>query len=99
MKIIPYLVAILVAIGIFRASGGLELLARGIGPVTNLIGMPAEALPVALVRPLSGSGASGSNDRGHETPTGPTPSPATWSVPLTEAPIPPSTSWRYISVL
>ncbi len=59
VKIIPYLVAILVAIGIFRASRGLELLARAIGPVTNLIGMPAEALPVALVRPLSGSGALG----------------------------------------
>lgn len=59
VKIIPYLVAIMVAIGIFRASGSLELLARGIGPLTNLIGMPAEALPVALVRPLSGSGALG----------------------------------------
>ncbi len=59
VKIIPYLVAILVAIGIFRASGGLELLAKAIGPLTNLIGMPAEALPVALVRPLSGSGALG----------------------------------------
>ena len=59
VKIIPYLVAILVAIGIFRASGGLDLLAQAIGPVTNLIGMPAEALPVALVRPLSGSGALG----------------------------------------
>ena len=59
VKIIPYLVAILVAIGIFRASGGLELLAQAIGPLTNLIGMPAEALPVALVRPLSGSGALG----------------------------------------
>ena len=59
VKIIPYLVAILAAIGIFRASGGLELLAKAIGPVTNLIGMPAEALPVALVRPLSGSGALG----------------------------------------
>ena len=59
VKIIPYLVAILVAVGIFRASGGLDLLAQAIGPVTNLIGMPAEALPVALVRPLSGSGALG----------------------------------------
>ena len=59
VKIIPYLVAILVAIGIFRASGGLELLAQAVGPLTNLIGMPAEALPVALVRPLSGSGALG----------------------------------------
>ncbi len=59
VRIIPYLVAILVAIGMFRASGGLELLAQVIGPFTNLIGMPAEALPVALVRPLSGTGALG----------------------------------------
>ncbi len=59
VRIIPYLVAILVAIGMFRASGGLELLAQAIGPLTNLIGMPAEALPVALVRPLSGTAALG----------------------------------------
>lgn len=59
VKIIPYLVAILVAIGMFRASGGLDLLAWVIGPITNLIGMPPETLPVALVRPLSGTAALG----------------------------------------
>ena len=59
LKIIPYLVAILVAVGMFRASGALELLTRGISPVLGPLGMPAEALPMALLRPLSGSGAFG----------------------------------------
>ena len=43
VRIIPYLVAILVAVGMFRASGGIELLVTYLGPVTDLIGMPAEA--------------------------------------------------------
>ena len=59
IRIIPYLVAILVAVGMFRASGGLELLIGWIAPATALIGMPAEALPMAVLRPLSGSGAMG----------------------------------------
>lgn len=57
LKIIPYLVAILVAIGMFRASGAMDALSHVLTPLTNLIGMPAEALPVALLRPLSGSGS------------------------------------------
>jgi len=56
-RIIPYLVAILVAIGMFRASGAMDFFVALISPLTNLIGMPAEALPVALMRPLSGSGS------------------------------------------
>lgn len=56
VRIIPYLVAMLVAIGMFRASGAMTLLARAIEPATRLVGMPAEALPAALLRPLSGSG-------------------------------------------
>ena len=56
-RIIPYVVAILVAVGMFRASGAMELLVRGIGPFTNAIGIPPEVLPLALLRPLSGSGA------------------------------------------
>lgn len=59
IKIIPYLVAMLVAIGIFRASGAMELFTKALSPVTNLIGMPSEVLPMALMRPLSGGGASG----------------------------------------
>ncbi len=59
VRIIPYLVAMLVAIGIFRASGAMDLLSMLLAPITSLIGMPAEALPMALMRPLSGSGSLG----------------------------------------
>jgi spore maturation protein SpmA len=59
VRIIPYLVVILVAAGMFRASGGIELLQRGLGPWTESVGMPAEAIPMALIRPLSGSAAMG----------------------------------------
>jgi spore maturation protein B len=59
IRIIPYLVAMLAAIGIFRASGALELLIAVLQPVTTFIGMPPETLPMALMRPLSGSGSLG----------------------------------------
>ncbi len=59
IRIIPYLVAILVAVGMFRASGALDVMISVLGPVTSLVGMPPEALPMALLRPLSGSGAYG----------------------------------------
>ena len=59
VRIIPYLVAMLVAIAVFRASGAMELLTSLIAPVTSLIGMPAETLPMAIMRPLSGSGSLG----------------------------------------
>jgi spore maturation protein SpmA len=59
VMIIPFLVAILVAVGMFRASGALDAIILAVAPVTSLIGFPAEALPMALVRPLSGSGAMG----------------------------------------
>jgi len=56
-RIAPYLVAILVAVAMFRASGALEMLVGALDPFTSAIGFPAEALPMALLRPLSGSGA------------------------------------------
>ena len=59
VRIIPYLVAMLVAVGIFRAGGAMEILSDILAPVTKLIGMPPEALPMALIRPLSGSGSLG----------------------------------------
>ncbi|MDW3206402.1 MAG: nucleoside recognition domain-containing protein [Alphaproteobacteria bacterium] len=59
VRIIPYLVAILVAVGMFRASGAMDLLIAPIGLITGPLGLPAEALPMALMRPLSGSGAYG----------------------------------------
>ncbi len=57
VRIIPYLVAILVVVGMFRASGGIDLITTLLSPITALIGLPAEALPMALLRPLTGSGA------------------------------------------
>lgn len=59
VRIIPYLVAMLAAIGIFRSGGAMDFLVYVLTPVTNFIGMPAEALPMALMRPLSGSGSLG----------------------------------------
>ncbi len=59
VKIIPYLVAILAAIGMFRASGAMDIFVKLVSPLTNLIGMPAEVLPAAFMRPLSGSGTLG----------------------------------------
>jgi spore maturation protein SpmA len=59
VTIIPYLAAILVAIGVFRAGGAMEWLVYILKPITDFIGMPAEALPMALMRPLSGSGSLG----------------------------------------
>ncbi len=57
LRIMPYLVLILVAIGMFRASGALDMLANPIGAITGPLGLPAEAVPMALLRPLSGNGA------------------------------------------
>jgi spore maturation protein SpmA len=59
IRIIPFLVAILVAVGMFRASGAMETMVNLIGAWTQKVGLPAEALPMALLRPLSGSGAYG----------------------------------------
>lgn len=56
-SIIPFMVAILVAIGMFRASGAMDAIASAVGPATRALGFPPEALPMALIRPLSGSGA------------------------------------------
>lgn len=57
VRIIPFIVAIIFAIGMFRASGAMEWLAEALSPVLALIGMPAEVLPMAIVRPLTGSGS------------------------------------------
>ncbi len=57
VNIIPYLVAILVAVGMFQASGAMDIIIKTIGTFTGKIGLPAEALPMAILRPLSGSGA------------------------------------------
>ena len=59
VTIIPYLIAILFAIGMFRASGAMDFLVDLLDPVLSLIGIPAEVLPMGLIRPLTGSGSAG----------------------------------------
>jgi len=62
IKIIPYLVAILVAVAVFRVSGCMDYLIQGIATLFHALGVNTDfvpALPVALMKPLSGSGARG----------------------------------------
>lgn len=59
VRIIPYLVAILFAIGMFRASGAMDFMAGALRPVLALVGFPSEVLPMAIVRPLTGAGSAG----------------------------------------
>ncbi len=62
VRVIPYLVAILVAIGVFRASGGMDILMSGINWIVDACGGNTDfvaALPTAIMKPLSGSGARG----------------------------------------
>jgi spore maturation protein SpmA len=59
VTIIPFLVAILVAVGMFRGAGGIELVTQALRPVLDLIHFPTELLPMCLMRPLSGSGTLG----------------------------------------
>jgi len=57
VRIIPFLVGILVAIGMFRGSGAMELLTASLRPLTTSTGFPAELVPLAILRSLSGSGS------------------------------------------
>jgi spore maturation protein SpmA len=59
IRIIPFLVAILVAIGMFRAAGGIDLISRALHPIMQALGFPPDLLPIVLMRPLSGSGTLG----------------------------------------
>ena len=59
VMIIPYLTAMLCAIGMFRASGAMGYLTDLLAPVTNLIGLPAEVLPMGIMRSFSGGAAEG----------------------------------------
>lgn len=56
VRIIPHLVAMLVAIGCLRGAGGIEGLTRWLEPVLGMVGYPAELVPMTLLRPLTGSG-------------------------------------------
>lgn len=57
VRIIPFLVAILVAIGMFRASGAMDLLTEGLRPILTAAGFPPEVFPLAVFRSLTGSGS------------------------------------------
>lgn len=59
VNIIPYLVAMLFAIAMFRASGALELLVTLLTPIADFFGFPAEVIPMGIIRPLTGSGSVG----------------------------------------
>lgn len=59
VKLAPYLLAIFVAIGLFRSSGALGLLVHLLGPVLKGLGIPAELIPLGLLKPLSGSATLG----------------------------------------
>jgi spore maturation protein SpmA len=59
LRIIPFLVAILVAIGMFRGAGGIEALKAALAPLLTPLGFPPDLLPLVLVRPLSGSASTG----------------------------------------
>lgn len=57
VRIIPFLVGILVAIGMFRGSGAMDLLTAALGPLARATGFPAELVPLAILRSLTGSGS------------------------------------------
>ena len=57
VKIIPFLVGILVAIGMFRGSGAMDLLTAGLRPLADATGFPAELVPLSILRTLTGSGS------------------------------------------
>jgi len=59
VRIIPPLVAILVALGMLRASGAMDAATSALAPLTGAVGIPASVVPMLLVRPLSGGGALG----------------------------------------
>ncbi len=59
VRIMPFLVAMLVAVGVFRASGALEDCVALLKPLLSLVGVPPELVPLAVMRPLSGTGALG----------------------------------------
>ena len=59
LHIIPALIALMTAVSMLRASGALELAAQGLAPLLDRVGIPAQLLPLMLVRPISGSAALG----------------------------------------
>lgn len=58
LRVMPYMVAMMVAVGMLRASGAFELLSNLVRPLFEIAGIPADMLPIILIRPFSGSGAT-----------------------------------------
>lgn len=56
-QILPALIALMTCVGMFKASGGLDILTNLLSPVANIFSIPTETIPLALLRPISGSGA------------------------------------------
>jgi len=59
LRVFPYLVAMFMAIGIFRSSGAMEIFIMLLTPMAETVGIPAELIPLALIRPLSGMASAG----------------------------------------
>lgn len=59
LRILPFLVGMYVAIGVLRSSGALDLAMSALSPLLTTLGVPTEVVPLALIRPLSGSGSLG----------------------------------------
>jgi spore maturation protein SpmA/spore maturation protein SpmB len=59
LRILPYLVGMLAAVGMFSAAGGMDLIKWILSPVTSLVGFPSELVPMAIIRPFSGTAALG----------------------------------------
>ncbi len=57
VSVLPALVALMTAIGMFKASGALDFISAAVSPLTNFLGFPEECIPLAIIRPVSGSGA------------------------------------------
>lgn len=57
VKILPALIILMTAVGMFKASGGLDIISHALRPIADMLHMPTEILPLALLRPISGSGA------------------------------------------
>ena len=59
LRIFPYLLAMIIAVNIFKSANLLDILNRILSPITSFIGLPEEVTPLVLIKPLSGSGAQG----------------------------------------
>ena len=90
LRVLPSLVGLMTAVGMFKASGALDLLQAGLAPVASLLQIPREIIPLALLRPISGR----SSFRTCSSPLGRTATSAGWPVCSWAPPRPPFTPWR-----